>query len=92
MIDDERREPESAEPAVLWIHPGHSANCSSVGSVVDFVFLAGVFGAAAVAAVTTFLLREGGETKGPTGSTDGEEPRDGAGDGTQGEGTDHGAG
>ena len=50
------------EGRVLWIHSGHSANCSSVGSVVDYVMVAGTAGAALLAAVTVWLsekIRDG---------------------------------
>jgi hypothetical protein len=53
---------EEGEGRVLWIHSGHSANCSSVGSVVDYVMVAGTAGAALLAAVTVWLsekIRDG---------------------------------
>jgi hypothetical protein len=40
---------------VLAIHPGHSANCSSIGSVVDVLFVSGVVGTALLAALGVLL-------------------------------------
>lgn len=47
-------EPESTAPAeeegrVLSVHLGPSANCSSIGSFVDFLFLSSIAGGAMVA-------------------------------------------
>lgn len=44
-----------AEGEVLSVHLGHSANCSSVGSIVDFLFLSSVAGAAVVSAIAVIL-------------------------------------
>lgn len=49
---------------VLWVHAGHSANCSSVGSVVDYVMVAGTAGAALLAAVSAWLGREADARRG----------------------------
>ncbi|MCA9601470.1 MAG: hypothetical protein R3A78_09825 [Polyangiales bacterium] len=48
-------EPERGEGRILWVHPGHSANCSSVGSVVDYVLFAGTAGAALLAGLAVWL-------------------------------------
>jgi hypothetical protein len=50
--------PSSPPGKVLSVHPGHSANCSSIGSVVDFLFLSGTAGAALLSAVTALLTAE----------------------------------
>ena len=44
---------------VLSIHFGRSANCSSIGSMVDFLFVSTAVGAAVVSAVTIALARRG---------------------------------
>jgi hypothetical protein len=59
----------SVAPGVLTLRPGRGANCSSVGSVVDMLFLGGALGGALVVAVTAALesamaAREAGQ--GPT--------------------------
>lgn len=50
-----QRKPPTGEregtDGILWVHPGHSANCSSVGSVVDFLLMAGTAGAALLGVV-----------------------------------------
>lgn len=56
--DEESREDEGR---VLSIHVGHSANCSSVGSFVDFLFVSSVVGAAAVGAFAILLRRRADE-------------------------------
>lgn len=49
---------------MLQVHLGRSANCSSVGSVVDFLFLSAVAGSAVLAAVTVALAGgEGGRAR-----------------------------
>jgi hypothetical protein len=40
---------------VLAVHPGHSANCSSIGSVVDVLFVSSVVGTALLAALGVLL-------------------------------------
>ncbi len=42
---------------ILSVHLGESANCSSVGSVVDILFVSAVAGSALVAAVMVLLDR-----------------------------------
>ncbi len=52
---------DSGDPAlegVLCVHFGRSANCSSIGSVVDVLFVSGVVGTAVLASVAVLL---GGE-------------------------------
>lgn len=48
---------ERDEGRVLSVHFGRSANCSSIGSIVDFLFLSTV-AASAVVAATAVLLRK----------------------------------
>jgi len=43
------------EGGVLVVRPGGGANCSSVGSVVDMLFVAGALGGALLVAVTAAL-------------------------------------
>ena len=43
------------EEAILVIRAGPGANCSSVGSVIDLLFAAGVVGGALLVAVTAAL-------------------------------------
>ena len=40
---------------VLCVHFGRSANCSSIGSVVDVLFVSGVVGTAVLASVAVLL-------------------------------------
>lgn len=47
---------EDAEPKV--VREGHGANCSSLGSVIDTLFLSAVAGGAVLAAVAAALKRE----------------------------------
>jgi hypothetical protein len=56
--------PSSPPGKVLSVHPGHSANCSSIGSVVDFLFLSGTAGAALLSAVTALLTAEPAQEEG----------------------------
>jgi hypothetical protein len=48
-------EDDDIESHILAVHLGHAANCSSVGSVVDFLFVSAVAGAALMAAVAATL-------------------------------------
>ena len=41
---------------VLSVHFGRSANCSSLGSVVDFLFVSSAVGAALVSSVAILLV------------------------------------
>lgn len=47
--------PHEDEPAVLSVHYGPSANCSSVGSVVDMLFVSTTVAAAALGAVIAIV-------------------------------------
>ena len=52
---------EAADDAggrVLAVHFGRSANCSSIGSIVDFLFVSSVAGAALLSAVAVLLPRD----------------------------------
>lgn len=72
--------PEETEPGkVLSVRFGRSANCSSVGSVVDVLFVSSVVGTALLGALAV-LLRSGGEqapadrVDGPPEGDDGADP------------------
>ena len=65
--------PEAPGPEgrVLSLHLGRSANCSSIGSFVDLLFVSSVAGAAILAAVAATLGSQGEERRDPP-----EDPRD----------------
>lgn len=69
------------EGRVLAVHFGRSANCSSVGSVVDVLFVSSVVGTALVGAVTVLLRRRRAEKEeAAAGATeDGDARREGEG-------------
>lgn len=52
-MDDQPPSPPVAPPLV--VRPSGGANCSSVGSVVDLLFVAGTLGGALLVAVTAAL-------------------------------------
>jgi len=58
--------PQGARPApegqVLSVHFGRSANCSSVGSVVDVLFVSSAAGAAILAGLALYLASRKAET------------------------------
>lgn len=82
-MNDERDPPPPLPPGMLVVRPGRGANCSSIGSVVDVLFGAGVVGGALVVALTAWL-------EGQEGPGEGAEAGDGAGPG--GGGAEAGAG
>jgi hypothetical protein len=49
---------EQDDEHVLRVREGHGANCSSVGSVVDTVFLGAVVGGVVIAMVAAALKKE----------------------------------
>ena len=51
---------------VLRVRPGHGANCSSIGSVVDTLFATAAVGAAVFAAVVAALAKEPVRERRPT--------------------------
>ena len=53
----EARRPVEAEH-VRAVRPGHGANCSSIGSVIDTLFVTALVGGAAFAAIVGALRRE----------------------------------
>lgn len=64
MSREERDEEETdAEGRVLSVHVGHSANCSSVGSFVDFLFVSSVVGAAAISAFAILVKQRADEAR-----------------------------
>ena len=59
MSDPEKDlDEEAPEGRVLSVHMGPSANCSSIGSFVDFLFVSSVVGGAVLSAVAVMLQRE----------------------------------
>jgi hypothetical protein len=66
---------DAPEGGILAVHFGRSANCSSIGSVVDFLFLSSVAGAAAISAVSVLLSRNA-EGDGAEDDATGREGRD----------------
>ena len=65
---------DAADPdgeGVLSVHFGRSANCSSIGSVIDVLFVSGVVGTAVLASLAVLL---GG--RGEPGADDGATARD----------------
>lgn len=52
------REEDEVEGRVLAVHLGQSANCSSVGSVVDLLFVSSVVGGAILAALAVLTRDE----------------------------------
>lgn len=61
-------------PAVLSVHFGRSANCSSIGSIVDFLFLSAAGGAAVLSALALALPdSESEEQASPEPSQDSED-------------------
>ena len=56
-------EDDDLESHILAVHLGHAANCSSLGSVVDFLFVSAVAGAALLAAVVAALGKEQAEVE-----------------------------
>ncbi len=47
--------PKAPRGAILSVHLGRSANCSSVGSVVDVLFMSSVAGTAILGALAVYL-------------------------------------
>jgi len=54
-VEPHAPEDDDIESHILAVHLGHAANCSSVGSVVDFLFVSAVAGAALMAIVAATL-------------------------------------
>ena len=54
--DEEKTGPLGAEPVIVRL--GHGANCSSIGSVVDTLFVGAVLGSAICAAVAAAMKNE----------------------------------
>ena len=67
-------EPQASDAGrVLSVHFGRSANCSSIGSIVDFLFLSTVAASALVAA-TAALLGGSEDRNSPTADPESPEP------------------
>jgi len=54
---DDRDPLSEDEGRVLAVHFGHSSNCSSLGSVVDVLFVSSVVGTGLLAALAVLLRR-----------------------------------
>jgi hypothetical protein len=55
---------------ILSVHLGHSANCSSVGSVVDFLFLSSAAAATILTAIQLRLKSQERDSSPPAPPTD----------------------
>jgi len=73
--DESSEAPLDVESHVLAVHVGHASNCSSVGSVVDFLFVSAAAGAALLAAVAATL---GSSTRPEAGEPEAATADDGA--------------
>lgn len=60
------RDVDEGEGRVLSVHFGRAASCSSVGSVIDVLFLSTVAGAAVISALGVWLAREANEAESGT--------------------------
>jgi hypothetical protein len=60
--------------SVRALRPGHGANCSSIGSVVDTLFVTALLGGAIFAAVVAALGHERIEVVGPGGTGENKAP------------------
>ncbi len=71
-------DPASLAPHVRVVRLGHGANCSSVGSIIDTLFVSAVVGGAVFTAIAAALAREEVRTVGrPTeGDATGDRARD----------------
>ena len=58
MSDPGPIDPASLVPHVRVVRLGHGANCSSVGSVIDTLFVSAVVGGAIFAAIAAALAKE----------------------------------
>jgi hypothetical protein len=64
---DDRASPRAGglEPHIVALRAGHGANCSSIGSVIDTLFITALAGGAIFAAVAAALEREEVQTVAP---------------------------
>lgn len=93
MNPDTNPLPPPLPPGVLVVRPGRGANCSSIGSIVDMLFGASVFGGALVVALTAWLEGRGepGEGADPnegSGPKEGQAPSEGRGAASEGNAAD----
>ena len=58
MTEEERQRAQRIEKSILTVRVGHGANCSSVGSVIDTLFVSAVVGGAIFAAIAAALAKE----------------------------------
>ena len=66
MAEDVAAEAEAGQASqgrVLSVHLGESANCSSVGSVIDILFVSTVAASALLAAVVVLLEKKAAENE-----------------------------
>lgn len=78
----DRTQDEEPQGRVLSVRFGRSANCSSVGSIVDVLFVSSVVGTALLGAIAVMLRRPGeespeepsGEGRSPKGEADEDSP------------------
>jgi hypothetical protein len=72
-------DPDSLVPHLRVVRLGHGANCSSVGSVIDTLFVSAVVGGAVFTAIAAALAREEVRTVGspPEADATRERERDG---------------
>lgn len=54
-LSDPREQPAVSEDGVLIVRRGPGANCSSIGSAVEMLFLSATVGAAVLAAIAAAL-------------------------------------
>jgi hypothetical protein len=73
---DRRDTPAIAEENVLRVRLGHGANCSSVGSVVDTLFLGATLGGVVFAAICAAMKVEGVTVVGVKREREGESARE----------------
>jgi hypothetical protein len=69
MSDDNRDQRNVREHNVRSVRLGHGANCSSVGSVIDTLFLGATLGGVVFAAVCAAMKVEGVTVVGSAGPT-----------------------
>ncbi len=61
-------DPKELEDHVVVVREGHGANCSSIGSVIDTLFIAQIAAGAIVAAACAAIVAAKAETESESGS------------------------
>jgi hypothetical protein len=80
MADAAPRETTTLPPGVLAIRRGPGANCSSIGSVIDILFVSAAVGGAVLVAIAAALEPRDRPPAGPPApepAPDADEPNDG---------------